>query len=300
MIREAERLRSAYGVPTGFQRAPFFELQTDRFALIAIDTGILRTIDPAQASWLEAALNRARGKFAMAILGHPFLAGGHDQTAGDEDFVRLKQLLLRHGVAITMAGDTHDLEYYFEPGTASSSPAHHFVNGGGGAYLSFGTSLAWPAPAATTDWAYYPDRDAVTRKIQAETPWWKRPAWWWTDKVGAWPFSAEWLSAAFDYNVAPFFQSFIEVKVEPSANRVRLVPYGVNGRLTCGDFAVSTRHGTESADDRRPAEWIVPMTGESELVGQGLVCSTSASNAQLQPGARRHRADVARSSKSGM
>ena len=102
--------------------------------------------------------------------------------------------------------------------------AHHFVNGGGGAYLSFGTSLAWPALAATTDWAHYPDRDAVTRKIQAGTPWWKRPAWWWTDKVGAWPFSAEWLSAAFDYNVAPFFQSFIEVKVEPSANRVRLVP----------------------------------------------------------------------------
>ena len=35
LIHEAERLRQAYGVPTGFQRAPFFEIQTDRFALVA-------------------------------------------------------------------------------------------------------------------------------------------------------------------------------------------------------------------------------------------------------------------------
>ena len=61
----------------------------------------------------------------------------------------------------------------------------------------------------------------MTRKIEAQTPWWKRPAWWWTRQFGAWPFTAEWLSAAFDYNVAPFFQSFVEVKVERSANRVR-------------------------------------------------------------------------------
>ena len=43
----------------------------------------------------------------------------------------------------------------------------------------------------------------------------------------------------FDYNVAPFFQSFVEVKVEPSAGRVRVVPYGVNGRLTWDDLGRS-------------------------------------------------------------
>ena len=57
----------------------------------------------------------------------------------------------------------------------------------------------------------------------------------------------------FDYNVAPFFQSFIEVKVEPSAHRVRLIPHGVNGRLTLGDVATSAslragrRHGSDAA-----------------------------------------------------
>ena len=30
--------------------------------------------------------------------------------------------------------------------------------------------------------------------------------------------------ALFDDNVAPFFQSFVEVRVEPSAHRVRVIP----------------------------------------------------------------------------
>jgi hypothetical protein len=258
LIEEAERLREAYDVPTGFQGAPFFELQTDRFALLAIDTGVLRSIDAAQAAWLDLALNRASGKLTMAILGHPFFAGGHDVADGDEEFSRLKALLLSRGVSIVMAGDTHDLEYYTESGRPGAEPVHHFVNGGGGAYLSFGTSLAWPAQAATREWAYYPDRDAVTGKIEARTPWWKRPAWWWTQSFGAWPFTAEWLSAAFDYNVAPFFQSFVEVRVERSSGQVRIIPYGVHGRLTWDDLATSPDFAPAATGDGL-AEWIVPM-----------------------------------------
>ena len=48
LIAEATRLRREYEVPTQFQRAPFFEIQTDRFALVAVDTGVARTVDPAQ------------------------------------------------------------------------------------------------------------------------------------------------------------------------------------------------------------------------------------------------------------
>ena len=219
-------------MPTGFQRAPFFELQTDRFALVAIDTGVLRTIDPTQAAWLEAALTRASGKMTMAIVGPSVLRRRprhHARTTGV--LAPQADCSLRHGVTIVMAGDTHDLEYYSEPGATPVTTVHYFVNGGGGAYLSFGTALAWPSHAAD-------DRlGALSRpttrspaKIEAMTPWWKRPAWWWTRQFGGWPFTAEWLSAMFDYNVAPFFQSFVEVKVEPSANRVRLIPHGVNGR----------------------------------------------------------------------
>jgi 3',5'-cyclic AMP phosphodiesterase CpdA len=257
LVGEAQRLRNEYQVPTGFQRAPYFEVQTDRFALLAIDTGIVKRIDDAQRVWLEAALDRARGKTIMAILGHPFYAGGHDQALGHEDFTSLKRLLLDSGVSIVMAGDTHDLEYYAEPG-AGGFATHHFVNGGGGAYLSFGTSLQWPAQPPTSEWAFYPSRAAVVGKLEFRTPWYKRPAWWWTNNFNAWPFSSEWLSALFDYNVAPFFQSFFEVRVESSAQRIVLVPYGVHGRLRWKDLGHSpgVRAGAAESDF---AEWIIPM-----------------------------------------
>src|SRR5215469_12455884 len=60
------------------QRGAFFELQTDGFALLAIDTGILRSVDERQWAWIERALERSRGKFVMAIVGHPRIAGGND------------------------------------------------------------------------------------------------------------------------------------------------------------------------------------------------------------------------------
>src|SRR3974377_1564266 len=48
LMTEAGRLRQFYGINVGKQRAPYFELQTDDFALLAIDTGILRTLDERQ------------------------------------------------------------------------------------------------------------------------------------------------------------------------------------------------------------------------------------------------------------
>ena len=262
LINEAARLRREYGVPTGFQRAPFFEVQTDRFALIAIDTGVIRKIDDEQERWLDDVLRRSAGKTIMAIVGHPFLAGGHDVTAGDAGFTTLKKRLLDHGVTIVMAGDTHDLEYYMER-SASSPTVHHFVNGGGGAYLSFGTALSWPAQVPASEWSHYPNRQSVAEKIEARSPFWKRPAWWWTTQFDAWPFSAEWMSAMFDYNVAPFFQSFVEVKVELSADRIRVIPYGVRGRLTWAELATSTGVRPGNTRDNGFVEWLIPMSGDA-------------------------------------
>ncbi|MEK6216523.1 MAG: hypothetical protein N2B03_04805, partial [Boseongicola sp.] len=82
-------MRELYGTDIAHQRGPFFEIQTKDFALIAVDTGILRTIDESQLAWLEAALERSNGKFTVAILGHPKFAGGADTTASDEDFAGL-------------------------------------------------------------------------------------------------------------------------------------------------------------------------------------------------------------------
>ena len=258
LISEAARLREEYSVPTGFQRGPFFEFQTADFALVAVDTGIVKRIDPAERAWLESALDRARGKFIMAVLGHPLYAKWFDMAATNPEFASLKQLLVERGAAVVMAGDTHDFEFYADPPSNGRPAVQYFVNGGGGAYLSLGTAFD-PPERVTSEWAFYPSRDPLARKIDARTPWWKRPAWWWTSRFHAWPFSVEYLSALFDYNAAPFFQSFVEVRIERSAGRVRLLPYGVHGRLRWRDLTRSSTisTGVGGADDF--AEWVLPL-----------------------------------------
>src|SRR5262249_10487310 len=138
MIREAARLRQEFGVGTGWQRGPFFEMQAERFALIAVDTGVLRRVETKQWHWLKAALNRSQGKFIMVILGHPLYAGGRYQggnepfagewVAQEEQseafgqrlgaevapFAAIHQLLREHRVPVVMAGDTHYFECYQE------------------------------------------------------------------------------------------------------------------------------------------------------------------------------------------
>jgi predicted phosphodiesterase/uncharacterized membrane protein HdeD (DUF308 family) len=260
LIATASRLQKEYRVPTQLQKAPFFQFQTDAFALFAVDTGVAKRVDPVQLAWLNAALISAKNKTKMAILGHPLYAGGHYQAEDGSDFQALHHLLREHDVAIIMAGDTHDLEYYVEKDKRFSKETLHFVNGGGGAYLSFGTALAWPESPATTDWAFYPSKAQVVSKIAATTPAWKQPAWWWTNRWGAWPFSAEWLSAAFDVNVAPFMQSFVEVRVEPSKNRILIIPYGVHGRLRWSDLETSARAIPMGPPQDAFVEWFVPLT----------------------------------------
>ena len=123
LLAQADRLRGEYEVPTGFQRGPFFEIQSDRFALVAIDTGIVKRIDAAQWTWLEAALERARGKFIDGRARTSVLCRrattwptGTSRSRGSSACSSID------GVTIMMAGDTHDLEYYAEPPPASMLP----------------------------------------------------------------------------------------------------------------------------------------------------------------------------------
>jgi uncharacterized membrane protein HdeD (DUF308 family) len=273
LMAEAARLRRQYGVGVGTQRAPFFELQTEDFALLAIDTGVLRTIDEKQWGWIERALGRSRGKFIMAIVGHPRFAGGHDlpPTAEDHDvsessgnFAALYRLLASHNVRIAMAGDTHDFEYYREKigGGGVTQVMHHFVNGGGGAYLSIGTALDFAKQPAVDDWAFYPRTDHLRAKMDAEMPLWKQPFWYWIKWFGAWPFHIEALSGVFDFNHAPFFQSFMEVRVERSKRRVVLALNGIHGPLQWRDLQTGGTVLTPGATLDDPVEFIVQMDRE--------------------------------------
>jgi serine/threonine protein kinase len=85
----------------------------------------------------------------------------------------------------------------------------------------------------------------------------KWPAWVWTRSFGAWPASAEWLSAMFDYNVAPFFQSFVVVTVDPAARRLTFRPWGINGPLTWKDLDRSTPVTPPDVPPDREIAWIV-------------------------------------------
>ena len=63
----------------------------------------------------------------------------------------------------------------------------------------------------------------------------------------------------FDANVAPFYQSFIEVRVEPSKQRVRLIPYGCQGRLRWADLQASPEALPPGATPDTEVEWVVGM-----------------------------------------
>jgi hypothetical protein len=62
--------------------------------------------------------------------------------------------------------------------------------------------------------------------------------------------------------VAPFYQSFIEVRVEPSEGRVRLLPYGVHGRVHWSDIGRSPGARPPDARPDWMVEWGVQMPGE--------------------------------------
>lgn len=261
MLSEAASLRSEYGIRAAQQRAPFFEIQTPHFALIAVDTGILREIDPLQIQWLNAALKRSVGKFIMALPGHPLYAAGRHTVAEADPFAAFHALCREHGVRLVMAGDTHDLEVYherYEHAQATQSMLH-IVNGGGGAYLSLGTALSWPKTPDLRDCAYYPRTDAITAKLNSEVSGWKWPVWWWTRTLGAWPSSAEALAAAFASNRAPFYQSFCEIRVEPSSRKVRVRPYGANGRLKWREMQLVGTMPPGAADGDGFVEWSIDM-----------------------------------------
>ena len=257
LIADAARLRALYRLSAGAQDGPFFELHAGGFSLIGIDTGIERRVDARQLEWLESALDRAQGAFTMAILGHPFYAAGRSAIGESGSFKQVHDALRSRGVRILMAGDTHDFEYYREAG--AGEPAHYFVNGGGGAYLSIGTALDWPKAAAMADYAFYPRTDAVRAKLEAETPFWKWPAWWWVRRFGAWPFSVEALSAVFDFNRAPYFQSFVEVRVERSAGRVVIAAIGVDGPLRWRDLQTGGDVRPAGLADDAPVEFTLPL-----------------------------------------
>jgi len=76
-------------------------------------------------------------------------------------------------------------------------------------------------------------------------------------RFGSWPVSIETLSGMFDFNHAPFYQSFVEVRVERSKKRVAFALHRANGPVRWRDlYAFNGVLGT-GLDD--PVEFVVNM-----------------------------------------
>jgi hypothetical protein len=95
-------------------------------------------------------------------------------------------------------------------------------------------------------------------RLQAQTPLWQRPFLYWIKWFNAWPFDVEWLSGVFDFNRAPFFQSFMEVRVENSKQRVMFALHGVDGPLRWSDLETRGAAVPNGAKPGDPVEFEVP------------------------------------------
>jgi len=81
----------------------------------------------------------------------------------------------------------------------------------------------------------------------------------WIKWFNAWPVNVETLSELFDFNHAPFFQSFVEVRVERSRRRLVLALIGVQGPLHWCDLEIAGAVIPSGTGPKDPVEFVVQM-----------------------------------------
>ncbi|HYF64656.1 MAG TPA: metallophosphoesterase, partial [Herpetosiphonaceae bacterium] len=161
---EVAALRERYGLnrlggdlsrPDTHQRLPFFELDFGAvpFVFLGVDVGCIGSIDSLQLAWLEDRLQAAYAaeKIIAVVLSEPLYVNG--AFAEGEGMRPLYELLRRYEVHVVMGGDTHSYQHYevrYIARNGQPHVAHHFVNGGGGAYLSVPVDLRWHTPTGMT------------------------------------------------------------------------------------------------------------------------------------------------------
>ena len=63
----------------------------------------------------------------------------------------------------------------------------------------------------------------------------------------------------FDYNVSPYFQSFMKITVSPSEKKITLIPYSNHGRLRWSDMTSTEGARPAGAKPEDFAEWVIGM-----------------------------------------
>ncbi|MBA3469778.1 MAG: metallophosphoesterase [Herpetosiphonaceae bacterium] len=259
---EVANLRLRYGLsrlggdmarPETHQRLPFFELDFGAapLVLLAADTGCVGGLDAIQFDWLEDRLRAAYAdrKIIAVVLSEPLYVNGAF-AAGDQAR-SIYELLRRYETHVVMGGDTHSYQHYqvkylTHKGTPHTS--HHFVNGGGGAYLSAPVDLNWRTPTGMTPleqrFVYrdpeheivdqvllktiFPSAKELRAKFTGQAEGWALRRW----LVGREPgLLSRGLTNALDHDRSPLLQSFVTLSMArtPDGWRLRVVPWFTKG-----------------------------------------------------------------------
>lgn len=259
---EVASLRQRYGLsrlggdltqPTTHQRLPFFELDFGSvpFVLLAADTGCVGSLDAIQVAWLEDRLRAAYAarKIIAVVLSEPLYVNG-EFAPGDQQR-SIYELLRRYETHVVMGGDTHSYQHYqvkYITKAGVSHTAHHFVNGGGGAYLSAPVDLNWHTPTGMTPleqrFVYrdpdhgivdqvllktiFPSARELRAKFTGQTDGWALQRW----LIGREPgLLSRGFTNALDHDRSPLLQSFVTMSMARAQAgwRLRVVPWFTKG-----------------------------------------------------------------------
>jgi hypothetical protein len=122
--------------------APYWCLETEHLALVAIDTGILGTIDHEQGEWLVR-ISRAIAKPKVLLTGKPLYVSGKYAPceikwgAGAVPEFPTVDSVVRHEefrYVAAIGGDVHNYQRY--PLPSGGRTVQYVVSGGAGAYMS--------------------------------------------------------------------------------------------------------------------------------------------------------------------
>ena len=171
---------------------------------MCVDTGIRTHIDDDQMAWLRRV--SATDKRKILITGDPIYADGKY----DGRLAELDQIVKNFGYLAVIGGDTHNYQQCRVSLTAAE-PARevwHFVNGGGGAFLSRTdripepAAMKFPGDVRVSDFDVYPDREASKELFDSAG-------------MGFLPDFIKWRmpAALLNKDRPPYYKSFMKVVV---------------------------------------------------------------------------------------
>jgi calcineurin-like phosphoesterase family protein len=135
-LEQARRSRESLRGPWPAQPGPYFALDLGPFLVVAIDTGLGRTIDGEQGAWLREISRVPKPK--LLLTGRPiYVDGTYAPCAIEDDSGTVDEIVLDpdHGYLAAIGGDIHNYQRY-PVSVGGGRRIQYVVSGGGGAFMN--------------------------------------------------------------------------------------------------------------------------------------------------------------------